>query len=230
MKATLSILMSSSILFGCASQPPVKPGRIDHVVIGVADLDAGIREFAQLTGVQALPGGRHPGRGTQNALVSLGGSSYLEIIAPVPDSPPTDDLRALAAQPHLQPIDFAVSADEERSLRDPLSAAGLRPGESLPGSRVTPAGDTLHWSTFNLVHPLAGGPFFIIWGAGTAHPSTTSPSGCTLAGLSIVTPDFSRMTALRDALGLPLEIGNAKTAALTVHLNCPKGPVTLPAQ
>src|SRR4028119_1506954 len=54
---------------------------LDHVIVGVADLDEGIAAFTAATGVQPVRGGQHPGRGTENALVSLGDDVYLEIIA-----------------------------------------------------------------------------------------------------------------------------------------------------
>src|SRR5262245_58945838 len=55
---------------------------IDHVIIAISSLDRGIADFAALTGVTPEKGGQHPGRRTQNALVSLGDGRYLEILAP----------------------------------------------------------------------------------------------------------------------------------------------------
>src|SRR4051812_10884651 len=59
--------------------------RIDHVILGIDDLQKGIAELERATGVRAVFGGAHPGRGTQNALISLGENHYLEILAPNPD-------------------------------------------------------------------------------------------------------------------------------------------------
>ena len=54
--------------------------RIDHLVWYSADLAAGEKHF---TGWDAAPafGGAHPGQGTRNSVLSLGDSTYVEILA-----------------------------------------------------------------------------------------------------------------------------------------------------
>ena len=50
-------------------------GSVDHLVYAVSDLDAGIVQIERLIGVRAAQGAKHPGRGTHNALISLGGGA-----------------------------------------------------------------------------------------------------------------------------------------------------------
>src|ERR1700759_844109 len=58
--------------------------RIDHLVLGIDDLQRGIPGPERQPGVRTGFGAPPPGRGTQNALMSRGGRLYLEIVAPNP--------------------------------------------------------------------------------------------------------------------------------------------------
>lgn len=53
---------------------------IDHVILAVRDLGSAARGLEQVLGLRAIPGGRHPALGTENALVPIGGA-YLELVA-----------------------------------------------------------------------------------------------------------------------------------------------------
>ena len=59
---------------------------IDHFVLGINNLEKGIQEFEEKSGIKPVFGGVHEKVGTHNALVSLGEGKYLEILAPLDPS------------------------------------------------------------------------------------------------------------------------------------------------
>ena len=201
--------------------------RIDHVILGINDLQKGIEELERVTGVRAVFGGAHPGRGTQNALISLGGEHYLEILAPNPEDreskEPLAELQGLAA---LTPVGWAARADDLPALQQTLRSRGIRTGEIRPGARNRPDGSRLAWKTLGFAPPASPLlPFFIEWDPGVAHPSTTSPAGCRLTGFALEAPAPETLRETLRAAGLQVEVREGKESRLRITLSCSRGNV-----
>jgi hypothetical protein len=206
----------------------VTGAHVDHLILGVRDLDEGIRRFEERTGVRPTVGGEHPGRGTRNALVSLGPSLYVEIMAPQVNAPDSGIVAELRQRADLSPFGWAVFVPDVEAARQRLVAAGLGLSEVFPGSRARPDGRLLEWKTFEVEKPaIAGMPFFIRWGDGTTHPSQDSPGGCRLESLRVVTPDAAALRRALGALHLDVTAQAGARAGLDIALRCPKGLVEL---
>jgi hypothetical protein len=203
--------------------------RIDHVILGINDLQRGIEELERLTGVRAVFGGAHPGRGTQNALMSLGGAHYLEILAPNPkeagNAETTGELKGLTA---LKPIGWAAKADDLEALRESLRGHGVQTEEIRPGARNRPDGTRLAWKTLGFAipsNPLL--PFFIEWDRASAHPASTSPEGCRLTGFTLEDPNPDTLRKPLQAAGVLVDVREGKEPRIRISLACPKGNVEL---
>jgi Glyoxalase-like domain len=204
----------------------------DHLLLGARDLDEGVAWLDAHTGVKAQPGGSHPGVGTRNALISLGGRQYLEIIAPDPAQAAFNfnvDLRALAA-PRL--VTWAVSTPDvdaavAAARRDGLEILGPR-----DGSRTRPDGSVLRWRSAGMMASFAEVdvdpvPFFIQWAADSRHPSSDAPSGCRLVDFALAGPDPVRLEAMLASLGVDATVGTAAHERLSATLDTPRGRVTI---
>jgi Glyoxalase-like domain len=223
MKLTIAAALFAMISLPTGAATAV--AQVDHIMLGIDDLDRGVQAFEEATGVKPIYGGKHP-RGTHNALVSLGDGTYVEIIAVQKGVTPPDDYTGLAQLHTLTPIGWAVSSKDSAQLRSRLEAAGMAVTEAEPGSRTTPAGKTLSWQTFGLKDNFEAAPFFIVWSAQTAHPSTTSPTGCKLRQWRIAGPHQKNLEQLRQTLDLRVDVAAAEATTLRLALTCPKGSVT----
>lgn len=192
------------LLLVLATVPNLAPHpQLDHIVVAIRSLEEGVVQFEQLTGVRAGAGGRHPGRGTENALVSLGGGSYLEIIAPQPGATLSSQDAPMSALGRLSIINWAISVPDVDGAVASLKAAGFATSAPRPGARLTPAGERLDWMTFGLGSEDIGvAPFFIRWSPNTRHPSTTAPVGCSLERFGVQATKPDRVGALLQALGV----------------------------
>jgi hypothetical protein len=175
---------------------------VDHLVFGAPDVGAAIDMLEAKLGVRAGMGGKHPGAGTHNALLSLGGGSYLEIIGPDPEQePPTDRPMPFGVDKLAAPrlVTWAAKARADFAEQVAKSRrAGWNPGDPQPMSRKTPDGTELKWTLTRAPEPIGDGlvPFLIDWG-NTPHPSDNAPGGCELVRLRAEHPDPH---AVRDAL------------------------------
>jgi hypothetical protein len=196
------------------------PHDFDHMLLGVSDLDRAITWLEERSGVRAALGGVHPGRGTRNALLSLGPRRYLEIIAPDPAQSESNMavpsaaalvamLRALK-EPSL--VGWGAHTDDIASVAKKATVAGLKFDGPLDGSRVRPDGKTLRWKTLALENDFDGIlPFFIEWSRDSVHPSQDAPDGCRVQSFSAKTSQANQVTLTARTLSVDLSVtaGNA---------------------
>jgi hypothetical protein len=182
--------------------------RIDHLMWGVPDLDAGVRAAERLFGVTAVPGGAHTGLGTRNALLGLGDGVYLEILGPDPAQPLETNMgAALQRQPGPALVTFAVASDDLPGLAEHLRRRGLRPRGPVATERVTPEGLRLEWDLLFVGGHGFGGlvPFFIDW-RDCPHPSASLPLAAQLDALALGTPQEDEVGPLLADLRVPVTV------------------------
>ena len=204
---------------------------LDHILLGCSDLERGIDFVKQRTGVLAAPGGVHPGRGTQNALLSIGTRRYLEIIAPDPEQK-TDDPFAKKLKGMSEPrlVNWAAHTDNIAALAGKLKAAGIGADGPHRGSRKRPDGKTLQWQTLGLKDDSGGLlPFFIEWSANSPHPSLDAPAGAKLLAFEIVTPRADALMKFCSQAGLEVHVvqGHAPQLRATITGTMGGSPLTI---
>jgi len=216
---------------GLPSQDPARSALpVDHLIYVTRNLDSAVADLERRLGVRATPGGRHPGRGTHNALIALGSDTYLEILAPDPSQP------GIALPPWFGPdgqgpAHLASWAAKGTNL-DQLVATATRRGVTMgpigSGSRRRPDGVLLTWSTTATSAAAGDGliPFFIDWGS-SPHPAASSAAGVRLLSLRAEHPALAPIRQLLDSLGLALPVTPGPRPALIATLDTPKGRVEL---
>jgi hypothetical protein len=115
---------------------------IDHLVIAVPALETAVEDYRGL-GFTVVPGGRHPGVGTYNALIAFSDTSYLELIA---FYEARGDHRWWAPlQRGGGLVDFCLQTDDLDGDAAALRRAGVDIGEPEPRDRTRPDGVTVRW-------------------------------------------------------------------------------------
>src|SRR5258708_7428165 len=153
------------------------PALLDHIILGCNDLDHGIDLVEENTGVRPAIGGVHPGRGTRNALLSLGERRYLEIIAPDPAQQKIVHFPQIREMREPRLIGWAVHPSDIVAIAKQLGENKIAFQGPDDGSRKRPDGRVLTWKTVNLSDARNGLlPFFIECIADSVHPPKHPPA------------------------------------------------------
>lgn len=209
------------------------PGLLDHILLGCSDLDAGIAFVEEHTGVRPAFGGVHPGRGTRNALLSLGERRYLEVIAPDPKQEPEHShapgpLAKLKELRTPRLVGWAAHPGNVESFAAKLREAGIASQGPWPGSRSRPDGRILKWKSLALADDRDGVlPFFIEWSADSTHPSVDAPAGCHLESFTVADPDPADLSKMFGRLGIDVIVDRGERAQLRARIVGPKAGIDL---
>jgi glyoxalase-like protein len=205
------------------------PASLDHILLGCSDLKRGIAFVEEHTGIPAAFGGVHPGRGTQNALISLGEPRgeelnprrYLEIIAPDPKQSGVEQYSVISKLKEPRLIGWAAHLDDLDQFAALLRKEGIDFDGPQPGSRQRPDGKVLHWKALRLKDDHGGLlPFFIEWSADTTHPSVDAPRGCHLESFELLTADADALAKTADQFGLGVTISKAAESQIRAVIRC----------
>jgi hypothetical protein len=202
---------------------------IDHVVIGVADLEVAAARLLEEHGLVALPGGHHPAWGTANRIVPLG-PTYLELVAVV------DPVVAAQNAFGTWVTDMARgSAGGGWAVRThDMAATATRLGlDVVPGSRLTSDGVELRWQLAGLPSTDAPDrtlPFFIAWADGTPLPGTAPAAhrgGSTRLERITVESDPPRLDRWVAGHELGVDVARGAHGVTAVRCSSTKGVVHL---
>lgn len=199
---------------------------LDHFLWGVSDLEKGVEELQARSGVRARPGGVHPGMGTRNALVGMGGT-YLEVIAPDPAQPAAGLAAELAALPAPRLHTFAVRSGDIEGVAPRLEPLGIRT-QVVEMSRERRDATPLRWRIALLLGHELGGcvPFLIDW-QDSPHPAAELPAELRLVELALEHPRPDALSQVLGALGLELQVSPAPEPGLRLRLRGPRGRLEL---
>lgn len=206
--------------------------KLDHFAYASASLEKGMTDFEDWTGVRPGPGGSHPGKGTRNALVSLGPGLYLALDAPDPAQQLVGNNGAWMAKLEGYFLFlFAVATNDIDRARAVLSDHGVTT-KLVSGERCTGDGRLVAWDFLDGADESFGIalPHVMRWKTGD-HPSAESPAGCRFAGFTVRHPDPARVRALYTALGLDgVEVSHGTEVSLGLAIKGLRGEIMLPTR
>lgn len=209
---------------------------LDHIVLGIDDLEKGIEALEHLTGVRAKFDGRDARLGTQSAVIGLGENAFLEIMAPDPKADPalvepgykSMILDRLDTFDTLTPFLWAVGTSNLERTRWIARRAGSYPSEIESGTRERGWGRSTQWTWAHVTRPHTYVlPIFVQWNADTKPPQKRAPEGCRLVQLKLYARIFKSVHSLLAAMQVAVALEGAQTESIDVVLECPEGEVLI---
>ena len=205
------------------------PSVLDHLLLGVPDLEAGIDWLQAATGVRAAGAGSWEDEAVGLAFASLGGRAYLAVVGPDGSAAPAGSFGARLAAPAGPRLVGWVCPVEPGALEGLAAAARAAGLAAVVGelARRRPDGRTV--VSRRLVLGTGDGsahlPVFVEPGRG-AHPSIDAPGGLRLRSFSVADPDPDGVRKLLAGLGLEVEVEEG-APGLAAVLGSPIGELTL---
>lgn len=176
-----------------SASTPTSPLYFDHIAVGATTLDEGAAYIQETLGIVVPAGGKHPRMGTHNLLMSLGPTSFLEVIAIDPDatSPMTPrwyNLDRFQGPPRI--LTWVVGTDSIH--REIYRLNGLA-GEATQVSRGNLTWDISVPSDGSM--PLDGAfPTLLQWPRGTHVAASMGGRGCSIKSLKVRHPEAQLIT------------------------------------
>lgn len=200
---------------------------LDHLVVGVGELNGGAETFERFSGLRVPTGGRHPLMGTHNCLTQLGNGAFLELIAidPAATAPErkrwysldeADTQQRLMTGPTL--LTWVVAVPDLDAALSLARQAGFDAGRAVEQQR-----DDLHWrlTVRDDGRSVAHGTFptLIQWPEGVDAAERMPDQGARVQHVQISNPDPTGFATALDAIGAGELVEVVKgPAALTVQL------------
>lgn len=196
---------------------------LDHVVVLVHDLDAGIASYKTLLGRE--PSWRAQSDGAATAIFTLTNMS-IELMAPVGAGGTSDRVRAALDRQGEGLASFAFEVDDIARAHRRLARLGLDPEEIADGESRDVKGSTISWKRTRASAESTHGirMFFIQRNEPLARSPEISPAPIdALDHIVVATPDPDRAAALYGArLGLDMRLDrtNPEWGARLMFFRC----------
>lgn len=124
---------------------------LDHIIIGVRDLEQSSANFSQRLGLLASGGGTHPSGGTANRIIVIG-DTYLELIAVnIPAEAQQSMLTRLARGEGY--LNFVLASNDIEADSASMAQRGVSILGPAPGQLKSADGRSRGWSRTNVERP-----------------------------------------------------------------------------